>query len=260
MTIKSFDSIRENITQSFKRKFEDNDRQFFARVYAPAPTIYTERLRAVGFDDCTSILDAGCGFGQWSVCMADLGATVLGVDASPLRVQVANRAFQLAQVSAQACVGNLKALPVEAASMDGVFCYGTLFCTPWKESLAEFARILRPGGRLYFSANDIGYILNMWTERPNRASDFDPRQAAANTFINTLAYEKNRAAPENGQILITPEEARFELDQLGFEVVSLKPEGTINLHPNQATPKPFFKAEYMGLPGCYEVLAEKRRD
>lgn len=271
MNQRLFDLIRARLLHDFAAELGENDRRFIERVYGSGAETYADRLRAVGLDRCERVLDAGCGFGQWSLCLAGLGAEVVGVDVSDLRVRVANAALAAAGAAGaaghalqdhalrgHALQGGLDALPLESASMDGVFCYGTLFCTPWKESLAEFARVLRPGGRLYFSANELGYILNMWGERPHRSSDFDPREAAANTFRNTLEYEKHGTAPQGGQILITRDEARAELDRLGFDVIALAAEGSVNLRPGEIEPKPFFKSEYLGLPGCYEVLAEKR--
>ncbi|MGE4291015.1 MAG: class I SAM-dependent methyltransferase [Desulfovibrio sp.] len=263
MNQRLFDQIRTQLLRDFAPELGENDRRFIERVYGSGAETYADRLRAVGLDRCERLLDAGCGFGQWSLCLAVLGAAVVGVDVSLLRVRVANAAFAAASVAghavrANALQGGLDALPVESASVDGVFCYGTLFCTAWKQSLAEFARVLRPGGRLYFSANEIGYILNMWRERPHRSSDFDPREAAANTFRNTLEYEKHGTPPQGGQILITQGEARAQLERLGFDVLALAAEGSVNLRPGEIEPKPFFKSEYLGLPGCYEVLAEKR--
>ncbi|WP_022663060.1 class I SAM-dependent methyltransferase [Paucidesulfovibrio longus] len=251
------------LLRSFDGELDENDRSFIERVYSGGAEVYADRLRAVGLDRCERVLDAGCGFGQWSLCLAALGPEVVGVDVSALRVRVANAALALAGKAGNAIRGNavqggLDALPAANGSVDGAFCYGTLFCTPWKASLTEFARVLRPGGRLYFTANGLGYVLNMWTSRPHRNADFDPREAAANTFRNTLEYEKNGTPPQGGQILIDPDDARAELDRLGLDVVALAPEGNINIRPGELSPRPFFQAEYHGLPGCYEVLAEKR--
>ena len=47
-------------------------------------------------------------------------------------------------------VGDARALAAADASYDAVFCYHLLHHTPrWREAVAEAARVLRPGGRLY---------------------------------------------------------------------------------------------------------------
>lgn len=165
--------------------------------------------------------------------------------------------FEKNNIGAKALNGSIHELPLPDESFDGVFCYGTIFCTPWKESLAEMTRVLRPGGRLYFTANDLGYILNMWLNRPNRQADFDPREAAAHTFLNTLRYEQERIHPEKGQIIITQDEAVSELESLGFSHIEAGSEGTINVNSENDAPEPFFQSEYYGFPACYEILAIK---
>lgn len=258
LTKAHFERARQAMLDRHGPDMGDNDRAFVARTYGADPQVYLDRLAAIGLDQGGEVLDAGCGFGQWSLCLAALGASVLAVDCSALRTGCTQAALEALDLPGRALPGETTALPAPDASADAVFCYGALFCTAWRQSLAEFARVLRPGGSLYFSANDVGYIVNMWRNRPNRTSDFDPREAAARTFMNTLAYERDQTPPAAGQILIDPADAREELERLGFENIRVAPEGTLNLAPGRVTPTPFFRAEYDGLPGCYEVLAAKR--
>lgn len=258
ITKAQFEQARQAMLDRHGPEMGDNDRAFAVRAYGADPKDYLDRLTAIGLDAGGDVLDAGCGFGQWSLCLASLGNRVLAVDCSPLRASCTQAALEALGLGGRALPGETTALPAPDACVDAVFCYGALFCTAWRQSLAEFARVLRPGGALYFSANDIGYIVNMWRNRPNRTSDFDPREAAARTFMNTIAYERDRTPPVGGQILIDPADAAKELAALGFEAIRVAPEGALNLAPGRVVPKSFFRAEYDGLPGCYEVLATKR--
>ena len=49
----------------------------------------------------------------------------------------------------------------------------------WK-SLAELARVLRPGGRIYLSANGVGWYLFLWEEEHNKTADYDQNQLPQN--------------------------------------------------------------------------------
>lgn len=253
-----FSRLGQQIVYLLNDELKENDRKFIKRAYDMSPKIYMDRLRAIGFDKHKRVLDAGCGFGQWTICLSELGVNVTSIDISMLRLRGTQMALAELGYIAQTAQANLEAIPLKSNCFDGIFCYGSLFCTPWKESLCEFARILKPGGYIYFSANEIGYILHMWQKRPNRTGEFDPRESAVNTFRNTLDYELYGLPPRNGQILITCDEAKKELQKMGFDLLFLKPEGTLNLVPNKLKPKPFFESEYNGLPGCYEVLAQKK--
>ena len=55
-------------------------RDYLQRMYAGSSTRYEDRLRAIGFVGKTQVLDAGCGFGQWSLAMAGLNHRVWAVD------------------------------------------------------------------------------------------------------------------------------------------------------------------------------------
>jgi len=93
-------------------------------------------------------LDAACGTGRWSAALAARGHRVLGVDSSPdmlgrARERVPGGDFRL---------GELQALPVGDDAVDLVVCALALAHVPdLGPVLAEFARVLRPGGHLVIS-------------------------------------------------------------------------------------------------------------
>lgn len=89
-------------------------------------------------------LDAACGTGRYARILAELGHTVTGVDSSP---------DMLAHASgAEFLTGELTALPVQDDSMSTVVCALALTHMPaLPPVLAEFARVLRPGGHLVIS-------------------------------------------------------------------------------------------------------------
>lgn len=88
-------------------------------------------------------LDAACGTGRYSTILAARGHRVIGVDSSPgmlarARERVPGADFRL---------GDLTDLPVDDASVDLVTCGLALtHVADLGPVLAEFARVLRPGG------------------------------------------------------------------------------------------------------------------
>ncbi|WP_329793964.1 class I SAM-dependent methyltransferase [Lentzea sp. DG1S-22] len=90
-------------------------------------------------------LDAACGTGRYAEFLAGRGHRVIGVDGSPdmlarARTKVPQGEFLL---------GDLTGLPVADAEVDLVVCALALTHVPALEPvMAEFARVLRPGGHL----------------------------------------------------------------------------------------------------------------
>ncbi|GAA2316065.1 hypothetical protein GCM10010149_80160 [Nonomuraea roseoviolacea subsp. roseoviolacea] len=93
-------------------------------------------------------LDAACGTGRVAAALARRGHRVLGVDGSPdmlarARARVPQGVFSL---------GDLGDLPVPDGSVDLVVCSLALTHVPsLGPAMAEFARVLRPGGHVVVS-------------------------------------------------------------------------------------------------------------
>jgi ubiquinone/menaquinone biosynthesis C-methylase UbiE len=103
-------------------------------------------------------LDAACGTGRYAALLAALGHEVTGVDISPgmialARVKVPDGDFRL---------GDLTQLPMPADAVDLVVCALALTHVPeLAPVLAEFARVLRPGGNLVLCDSRLRYPLVM---------------------------------------------------------------------------------------------------
>jgi len=95
-----------------------------------------------------TVLDAACGTGRYASHMADRGHDIIGVDSSPdmlarARIRVPTGEFLL---------GDLFQLPLPPDSVDIVVCALALAHVPdLGPVMAEFARVLRPGGHLVIS-------------------------------------------------------------------------------------------------------------
>jgi SAM-dependent methyltransferase len=235
-----------------------NDHLFLRRIYCEGLRKYVDRLKAIGFYDNQKVLDAGCGYGQWSLALAGLNQMVDSCDISPLRVRFLNSlADQLNIVNLHVQVSGIDLMPYSDNYFDAVFCYGVIFLTPWRKSLAELARVLKPGGRLYVNANDLGWYIFLWQEEHNKADDYDPKAIAAKCFSDTLAYDREGIYEPGTNLIIEQQVLKKELEELGFAWIEIACEGGLHLDRLAQAPKPFFKGEYKGQLGIYEVAATK---
>ena len=103
----------------------------------------------------TEWLDAGCGTGTLARFLAEHGCSVIGIDAAPRMIEIAqeqanshpqgNRMrFEVA--------GTIEQLSNAAASLDGVLCSSVLEYIPnTQQCLSGFARALKPHGLLLIS-------------------------------------------------------------------------------------------------------------
>ena len=106
-------------------------------------------LDAAGVAAGVRVLDLACGPGHIAAAAAQRGAQVTGVDFSPQMLAQARRRYP--DIAFQA--GDAEALPLADASVDAVVMGYALFHFARPErALAECARVLRPGGRVAFTA------------------------------------------------------------------------------------------------------------
>ena len=235
-----------------------NDDLFIKRIFSQGISKYTNRLLALGFSGNQQVLDAGCGFGQWSIALSLLNENVTSCDISSTRITFIKdlqRALALSNLEAE--VSKLETLPYADSTFDAIFCYGVIFLTPWKITLKEFSRVLKPGGSIYLNANGLGWYIFLWNEEHNKTEDYDPKSVAAKTLLDTLSYQRNGSLKPGARTIIEPVEFTEELDGLGFCNISSGAEGTLHLDSNAAPPEPFFMGQYNGLMGVHEVVAEK---
>ncbi len=112
--------------------------------------------RALALDSATSFLDLGCGRGGPGLFVArESGASVVGVDLSPVAVREATRRAAEAGLGARSryLVGTVEATGLPAGSLDGAISVDVLQVAPDPAAaLAEVARVLVPRARFAFTS------------------------------------------------------------------------------------------------------------
>ncbi|SFD77117.1 class I SAM-dependent methyltransferase [Streptomyces aidingensis] len=121
--------------------------------YHPGGTALTRRLAdALGLAPGRRVLDVASGRGTTALLLAGThpGITAHGVDYSPAHTALATGAAEAAGLADRVAftTGDAEHLPCPDGEFDAVVCECALCTFPDKErAAAEFARVLRPGGR-----------------------------------------------------------------------------------------------------------------
>jgi ubiquinone/menaquinone biosynthesis C-methylase UbiE len=249
------------VLASFENRVSPSYFKFAQRVYSTPAAVYERRIEAVGFMAHRRVLDAGCGFGQWALALSRRNEHVDAVDLDPVRTAVLRRMMEATgQRNVLPVTASIERLPYPDATFDAVFAYGSISLTRWRETVRELLRVLEPGGLLYVNAQGVGWYIHLWVREINRAPDYDPREWVAKAFMNTVLYRDGEPIYDFGGLIIEQEELYDELTRSGCEVLHQGAEGTILVPgaPPDPPPQPFFRGEYEGRAGLYEMVGRKR--
>jgi ubiquinone/menaquinone biosynthesis C-methylase UbiE len=153
-----------------------------------------------------AVLDAACGTARHGAHLAQAGHRVIGVDRSPAMLAKAREKLPEGDFRE----GDLGALPVEAGSIDTVVCALALVHLPDLAGvMAEFARVVKPGGRVIISDVHPFLIMLGWQ------AQFRTEEGAGFMRLNGhLLSDYSRAAEAAGlrvcglqELRLTPESA-----------------------------------------------------
>lgn len=97
--------------------------------------------------DAAFVVEVGAGTGKLTRALAALGVRVLAVEPDPRMLAV------LRERGLEGMEGSAEAIPVGEGEADGVVAGSSLHWFELDEALAEFRRVLRPGGRFGFGWN-----------------------------------------------------------------------------------------------------------
>ena len=102
------------------------------------------------------VADIGCGAGTQCIMWADDGHRVEGLDVNDTLIEIARSRAAQADREITFHVGTAEDLPWDDASIDVCLVPELLeHVSNWEGCLDEFARVLRPGGVIYLSTNNV---------------------------------------------------------------------------------------------------------
>lgn len=146
--MQSADRNQANDYDSFAEMFSAENENSLVNAYYERPAM----LALAGDVTGRRILDAGCGSGPLAAVLRDRGAVVTGIDASAGMLALARR--RLGDDVALHVVDLCDPLPFDDGVFDDVVASLVLhYLEDWGPTLAEFRRVLRPGGRLIASVS-----------------------------------------------------------------------------------------------------------
>tara|TARA_Y100001970_G_scaffold294294_1_gene449951 strand:+ start:20719 stop:21483 length:765 start_codon:yes stop_codon:yes gene_type:complete len=237
----------------------ENDKKFFQRVWSTKQSIYLNRIKAINFIKNQNVLDAGCGFGQWSFSLAKMNKNVFAIDASKKRINLCNKINQnLNYDNLVFSIGNVENLKFSNSYFNAIFAYGILMTTNWKKTIKEFSRVLKKNGKLYITANELGWYLYMLINNYNETSDYNTKQEFISTLKNTYSYKKNKNIKiKKGHLIIKVDDLIAECKKNNLKILKYADEGKIILNSKYKTNKSFFMGKYYDFPACYEVILKK---
>jgi SAM-dependent methyltransferase len=121
------------------------------------------------------IVDVCCGTGIQTQLVSRRGRRVVGIDHDPQKIRDAMWHLRYSRLNGSVTfiVGRAEALPLPSAIADAVVCLCAIeHVESPKDSLAEIARILKPGGQLCISADSLSNVTsNELRERHQRMYD-----------------------------------------------------------------------------------------
>jgi SAM-dependent methyltransferase len=128
--------------------------------------------------DGTRVLDAGCGSGHDSAWVARRDAEVVGVDASERMLSEARERYGDERRTAFREADLREPLPFEDGAFDLVVSQLTLeHLEDWRPPLREFARVLRPGGRVVLSCDHPFTTYRVIVDEPPEVGSADATEA-----------------------------------------------------------------------------------
>jgi ubiquinone/menaquinone biosynthesis C-methylase UbiE len=126
--------------------------------------------------------DLACGLGEPGLWLARAtGADLVGVDCSPVAVaEASSRAGRFVPPGrVRFAVGTMQATGLEDGELDAAVCLDAIFFAPDRiAALREVRRVLRPGGRFLFTADE-----RARPELPHHVPDWTPLVEAAELLI-----------------------------------------------------------------------------
>jgi ubiquinone/menaquinone biosynthesis C-methylase UbiE len=228
--------------------------EFLRGVFGHGLERYHRRLAAIGLLTGGTLLDAGCGFGQWSLAASGDFERTVGIDIAPTRVAVCRSlANEVGVTQCEFVEGSLETLPFPDASFDAGVSYSAIYYTKYRRSIAELGRVLRPGALLYLNTNDVGRYLVDVVRNRYRNADFNSRRYGLAAIGRTAAERLAGLRRSGGAIAMSYATTTDLLVRAGFDIVAFGPEGSLGKGDESWQP-----GRFAGFTASYDVLARRK--
>lgn len=232
-----------------------NDEEFFKQVFSQEQTFYKKRLEDIGFLDKNVVLDAGCGFGQWSLALSELNKLVYAVDLQEDRIKNCLKINNYCKKNNIFLgLNSIENLSFMNESFDAIFCYSVIYSADFDKAIKEFYRILKPQGKLYFVSNGLGWYLKSLFEKTT--TNFNKRKHAINSIISSLEFQIFRQKKADYSLILSQDEIRKQLESVGFKKVIIKEEGFLSKE-NNIISQSAYRKKILFFSNVFEVLTEK---
>ena len=132
-----------------KATWEDGDYADFATHMHNGAV---EILEGWNINNAETLLDVGCGSGQTAIPAAKMGLKVTGIDIADNLIKHARKAASKTNLEVRFDVGDAEDLPYDDCSFDvAITLIGAMFAPRPERVASEFARVIKPGGKLYMA-------------------------------------------------------------------------------------------------------------
>lgn len=154
------------------------------------------------------ILDVGIGTGRGSLPLAREGYRVTGLDVSQAMLDQCRR--EAGETSIELVQGDLTALPFGDESFDSLISLNVAVHFPnWREALRDWARVVRPDGRLVFDVHSSDHLQSVARARGCAPED--------------LLSAGQRNDPSQFMLRIGAQDVADAASQLGLSIVTIIP-------------------------------------
>lgn len=145
-----------------------------------------------------TLLDVGCGQGKSFRLLRDAfqPTRLLGLDADPHSLSLAQAEAEREDIAVELHSADCAQIPLPDQSVDIVFCHQTFHHLVEQErALAEFWRVLKPGGQLLFAESTKAYI-DTWVIRWFFRHPMEV-QKSAEEYLEMLRWQGFEFEPRN---------------------------------------------------------------
>lgn len=128
-------------------------------------------------------LDAGCGAGQWALCLGERFDEVEGFDSNAEAIAIAKGIAEAARLRMNFSIRDIYNTGYPNGHFDFAICYGVIFLVEALPALRELYRVLSPGASCLLSVNGDGWYQYLVEERFKDRSDAE-RQIYVECLFN----------------------------------------------------------------------------